>query len=140
MLPRGLPPVPPGPHCCSGGGPPGTVAASFSPSGPSPFRGKRDSALCLCLFFLFTVFPHFPLIPFIFLLLHSPTTKTSLIFHFPPPPCVYERLFSGSCDLSVATVTHRIVCLHLKPHSHNKIASSSQRAGGLSSRVSADDT
>lgn len=62
-----------------------------------PLWGKRDSAVCLCLFFVFTVFSPSCCLSFscFFTSNYDP-----LILHFyPSHPCGYERLLSGLSSL-----------------------------------------
>lgn len=83
--------------------------------------------------FSFSLFFPF-MLPFIFLLLHSQTTITPLIFHFYPSHLIDVRDFSLiPGHLFVVIVTHRIVHPHLwNPICIKKSLFSSQRVDGLS--------
>ena len=70
--------------------------------------GEREAAVCLCLFFLFTVFIF--MLPCIFLLLSLPNSYTSSRLSFLSfCPRGQERLPLVPGDLSVVTAAHRIV-------------------------------
>lgn len=77
---------------------------------------KRDSAVCLCLFFLFTVFPLHATIHFLASSLPNNYNSTNLSFlSFPLIDMRDFSLIPG--HLSVVIITHRIV----HPHTWNPI-------------------
>lgn len=93
---------------------------------------KRDSAVCLCLFFLFTVFPLHATFHFLASSLPNNYDSTNLSF-LSFPSYRYERLFSDTWPPFCSHYNPQdCPSSYMKPYLHKKSLLSSQRVDGLS--------